>query len=48
MLGRLAILVAVFSFGSSVAFATTTYDVTTDAPIRATVMFVGDSNITYG
>jgi hypothetical protein len=48
MLCRLAILVALFSFGSSVAFATGTYDVTADAPIRATVMFVGDSNITYG
>jgi hypothetical protein len=48
MLRRLAVLVALFTFGASVAYATATYDVTTDAPIRATVLFVGDSNITYG
>ena len=45
---RLIVLVVLLVSVGSVAGATSTYDVNVDAAVRATVLFVGDSNITYG
>jgi hypothetical protein len=45
---RLAILIAVFTITTTVAQAAPLYDVATDAAIRSTVLFIGDSNITRG
>ncbi len=45
---RLVVLVVLLCSVSAVAQATPVYDVNVDASVRATVLFVGDSNITYG
>jgi lysophospholipase L1-like esterase len=43
-----AILIAAFTLTATVAQAAPLYDVSADAAIRSTVLFVGDSNITRG
>lgn len=48
MIRRLAILIALFSFGASVAYAAPTYDVNVDGHVRKTVLVIGDSNIERG